>query len=672
MTAPASSGSGAVRDSLPPRTLTALLLALAAVAAPHAARLPLWLTAAVLALGLWRAAIAWRGWPAPPRWPRLLLTAALAAGVAAAYGTLVGLDAGVALATAMGALKLLEMRRRRDTLVLIYLGYFLVITQFLYTQAIPAALYLLAGVWALTALLVAVTRETGGDRPWRHARLAAVLVAQGLPLMIILFVLFPRVPGPLWGLPDRTSAVTGLDDQLSPGAISRLSRSGAVAFRVEFRGDPPPAGKRYWRGPVFTRYDGRSWNPPRHRRGPAPAPRTRGPAVAYTVMLEPHDRRWLFALDLPAEAPPQGRLGPNLTPLAREPVRQLRRYRMRSYPDFRLQPELPAERRRRYLRLPDGAHPRARELAATWQRRSGDGAAVVRRGLAYLRANGFRYTLTPPDPGRDWVDGLLFDTRAGFCGHYAGAFAFLMRAAGVPARVVTGYLGGAMSPGGDYMIVRQSDAHAWVEVWLAGRGWVRVDPTTAVSPARAEEGLGGSVSAGEPVPMMARPERSWLKTARLRLDALDTAWNRWVLAYGPELQKRLLGRFGLGEWPRMVMALAVALAAAGGGVTAWVLVRRRPRRDAAAAAFERLERKLARAGLRRAPGEGPRDFGGRAADAFPGQREDLLAIRDAYLRLRYEGAAGAGEAARLRRRVARLRLRPTPTRRQEGDGDRAG
>jgi transglutaminase-like putative cysteine protease len=647
-----------VRDSLRPRTLTALLLVLAAVAAPHAMRLPLWLTAAVVVIGLWRAGIAWRAWPAPPRWLRVGLTVALGAGVAASYGTLVGLAAGTALITAMGALKLLEMRRRRDTLVLIYLGYFLVITQFLYTQAIATAGYLLAGVWALTTVLIAVTRATGGDRPWTHGRLAGALVIQALPLMVILFILFPRVSGPLWGLPERETAVSGLDNELSPGAISRLSRSGAVAFRAEFEDQPPAADRRYWRGPVFTRFDGRSWRPPERRRGPVPRRTDQGQAVAYTVMLEPHYRRWLFALDLPAAAPSGGRLGPAMTPRAEERVRQLRRYPMRSFLDHRLEPELSAERRRRHLALPDDAHPRARQLAAGWRRAAEDPAGVVARGLAYFRNGDFRYTLTPPEPGQAWVDGFLFETRAGFCGHFAGSFAFLMRAAGVPARVVTGYLGGAMHPDGGYMIVRQSDAHAWVEVWLADRGWVRVDPTTAVSPARAEAGLGGSVAQGEPVPAMARPERSWLKTVRLQLDAVDTAWNRWVLAYGPELQRQFLGRFGLGEWPRMVAGLALALMVAGGLIAAWILVRRRPRRDPAAAAYARLERKLARAGVARAPAEGPRDLGERAAAAFPGKAPELRAITDAYIRLRYAETAGADELKALRRRIRRLRLRP--------------
>ncbi|MFB6260662.1 MAG: transglutaminaseTgpA domain-containing protein, partial [Thiohalorhabdaceae bacterium] len=482
----------AIRDSLPPRTLTALLAVLAVAVAPHAMRLPLWLSAVVVVLGVWRLGIAWRAWPAPTRWGRVALTLVLGGGVATAYGTLLGLDAGVALISVMGALKLLEMRRRRDTLVLIYLGYFLVITQFLYGQGMPMVVYLLAGVWGLTTVLIAVTRPTGGDRPLAHGRLGAALVVQGLPLMVILFVLFPRV------------SVTGLGDDLSPGGISQLSRSGAVAFRVELDDPPPAPDRRYWRGPVFTRYSGGTWEAGRNRRGPVPEPRSRGRTVAYTVMLEPHAQRWLFTLDLPAAAPEGGRLGRDLTPLAEDPVRQVTRYRARSYPAFRVQTELSPDRRQRYLALPEGVHPRARELAEQWRSQAEVPADIVQRGLTYFRGEDFRYTLTPPkaagEDGANWLDGFLFETRAGFCGHYAGAYAFLMRAAGVPARVVTGYLGGSLGDDGEGMTVRQSDAHAWTEVWLAEKGWVRIDPTTAVSPERAEAGLAGSVGPEEPVP----------------------------------------------------------------------------------------------------------------------------------------------------------------------------
>ncbi len=642
------------REPLGPRTLAALLVVLAFIAAPHALRLPLWLSVGVGAVGLWRWRLTATGRGLPPRWLRVVLTGLAGAGVAMAYGSWVGLEAGVALLVAMGSLKLLELRRPRDTLVLLYLGYFLIVAQFIHTQAIPAAGYLLIGTWGLTTLLIAVGRDTGGDTPWAHGRLAVRMLGQALPIMILLFIFFPRVGSPLWGMPEEGAAVTGLADRLEPGSISRLSRSGAVAFRVTFSGSPPPRGRRYWRGPVFTRYKRGRWEAG-ERRGGGPPPRdSRGRAVRHEVMLEPHSRHWLFGLDLPAAAPSGGRLGPDLALLAKEPVRQVRRYRVVSYPLFRVQPDTPPGKR--YLALPGGAHPRARRLGAGWRQAAANPAEVVELGLTHFRRGGFSYTLTPPALPGSWMDRFLFETRAGFCGHFAASFAFLMRAAGVPARVVTGYLGGEAAPGEDYFIVRQSDAHAWVEVWLHGRGWVRVDPTTAVSPARAERGLGEAVPGGDPVPLMARSDGGWLKAVRLRLDAMEVAWNRWVLAYGPELQTRFLGRFGLGRWPRMVAAMAAGLALTGGLVALAVLRGRRSQRDPAARAYARLERKLARAGLPRRPAEGPRDFGERAAAAFPRKAAALRAIHADYIRLRYTEGAGGEALARLRRSVARLRL----------------
>jgi transglutaminase-like putative cysteine protease len=634
--------------------LGALLLVLGVVAAPHLLRLPPWLGLGVAAVALWRLRDARRGRPLPPRWARVGLTLAATAAVGVAFGTLAGLEAGVALLVAMGALKLLELRRRRDALVLIYLGYFLVAAQFLFTQAPATAVYLLGGAWALTAMLIAVTRESGKGEPWAHGKLAVQLVAQGLPVMLLLFVFFPRLGGPLWGLPDSGGGATGLSDRLSPGSISRLSQSDAVAFRVTFEGEPPAPDRRYWRGPVFTTYRDGEWRPGRRRQGEPPTRSNRGEAVAYEVMLEPHRRYWLFGLDLPAAAPADGRLTRDLSLRSEDRVRELRRYRLRSFPRYRAQPRLPAAERQRYLALPEGAHPRARELGRKWGEVAGGPEAVVARARRYFRRGGFRYTLEPGKLPPNWVDRFLFESREGFCGHYAGAFAFLMRAAGVPARVVTGYLGAEPNPGSDYHIVRQSDAHAWVEVWLAERGWVRVDPTTEVSPQRASSGLGEAVPADDPVPMMARGDGGWLADLRLRLDAAEMAWNRWVLAYGPGLQRQFLGRFGLGEWPRMVAAMAGGLGLVGLLVAA-VVLGRRSRTDPAAAAFARLEGKLARAGVVRRPGEGPRDFTERAAAELPRAGEAIRAAGGEYLRLRYGPGGDPRQAARLRRKVRRLR-----------------
>ncbi len=649
-----------VPDRLPARTLAILLLTLLAVIAPHLPRLPLWLGSSVIACGAWRLHIAQRGEALPGKWLRLALVVLGAAGVFVEYGTFFGRDAGVALLTLMTGLKLMEMRGRRDTLVALYLGYFLVITQFLYSQTLFTAAYMLAVVWATTALLVAITRRTGQGIDGSHARTAATLLLQALPVMLVLFVLFPRLPGPLWQMPDEPrQGVSGLSEEMTLGSVNQLSLSDEVAFRVRFGGAIPPPRERYWRGPVLGAYDGRTWT---RMERPAAEVRAdpRGRAVDYEVDLEPHGRHWLFALDLATKAPRGAEFTAAHELLDDERVKEHRRYRVRSHRDYRLGEDLTGAHRSSLQALPRDAHPRTRELAAELtSNREDDPAAVVNRGLAWLRERPFVYTLSPPELRGDRVDAFLFDTRRGFCEHFAGAFAVLMRAAGVPARVVTGYQGGQRSADGEYLIVRQSDAHAWVEVWLAGRGWVRVDPTATVAPGRIEQGLWSAVPDDDPVPIMARASGEWLQALRLQWDLVNVRWNLWVLGYGPGLQQRLFGWFGLDTVQRVVAATFGALGAALATAALITLARTRPAPvPPALAAWRRACRRLARIGLERRPDEGPRDYAERVAAARPDLGPTVRRIAGLYIQLRYEERNDERpRLLALERAVGRLRPR---------------
>jgi len=636
--------------------ISGLIVTAVAVLAPHIAHLPVWVTAVFLLLCGWRYWSARRGQPPPPRWLRIVLTLIATVGVVLSFGTITGRDAGVALLTLMTALKLLELRDRRDTFVALYLCYFLAATQFLFDQSLPLLGYLLAVVWLATAVLVSLSRQTAANRPWEHARIAAVLLLQALPVMLVLFVLVPRVSGPLWGLPENAHAgVTGLSDTMSPGDISRLSRSDAVAFRVDFDGTPPPRAQRYWRGPVLSRYDGRTWR--RADRSAAVPKIAFGDAGrAYTVYLEPSSQYWLPALEMPASAPRDSTLTAAYEIKSGHRVFETTRYRLTSHTDYRLQPQLSALERQRLTMLPAQRHPRAKSLAARWRQRYRKPRAIAEAALRYFRDEPFVYTLQPPRLGRDTVDQFLFETRRGFCEHYASAFTVLMRAAGIPARVVTGYQGGEENPNGGYMIVRQSDAHAWSEIWLRGKGWVRYDPTAAVAPSRVEAGLGESMPAGEPVPAMARPGGSLMKSLRLKWDAVNALWNRWVLAYGPELQSRLLGRLGLTSWQRSALALTAVMAAVL-AILAFLTLGRRTRTplDPAVEHYRRLGRKLAKAGFPPRPNEGPWDYCRRVCAERPEWRAELEAVIGLYVDLRY--GVGRGDTRRqreLRQRVGRF------------------
>ncbi|MDN3518343.1 DUF3488 and transglutaminase-like domain-containing protein [Aquisalimonas lutea] len=656
MTATATAAAPNLRRSLP-----WLAAGLGLVIAPHAFHLPPWVTAVVVACAGARLLLARQGRRPPGRWLRALAVVTGVSGIYLGYDTLLGLHAGVALLCLLMGLKLLELRGSRDIVVLVVFGYFLTATQFLFNDSLLMAAYMLAAVWALTALLIALQDRTAADRPWRYGRLAAAMLGQSLPVMLILFVLFPRIPGPLWGMPDDAYAgMTGLSDEMTPGAISQLGRSDEVALRVEFDDAPPAYPRRYWRGPVLARYDGRSW---RRAGDSAPAAgdasrlvSTRAP-TDYTVTLEPHNQRWLLALDMPVEAGRGSRAPRGGYLQASGPVRERIRYDASSVIAYRLGTGLTRKQQAYYTDLPDGAHPRTRQLASRWRAQTGSDRALVEHGLRHFRREPFHYTLQPPRLDGDTTDAFLFDTRSGFCEHYAGAFAVLMRAAGIPARVVTGYMGGRMNPAGDYMIVRQSDAHAWVEVWLDDRGWLRVDPTAYVAPERVERGLAGALPDGEAGPGAAVGAGGLLQRLHLQWDAVNAYWHRWVLAYGPSLQQQLLQQLRLDSWPRLALALAAGIALTLAALTFSLLRRDRPLPpDPAAAAWGEFCRLLARRGLPRAPDEGPRDYARRAARRWPRDADAIDTVATRYEIARYgRGGVGAAEVRALRQAVRAFR-----------------
>jgi len=627
--------------TLPPLSLSNLrwlLTAMSLVLAPMLLHLTPWVPIFALLIGAWRYSLAVRQQPLPGTRILLPMTLLSAGAIVASYGGSFGRDASVALLTLMLAMKLLESNNRRDAMLLISLSWFLSITTFLFTQSLLMGLYLALPVLALTITLVGVSHPNGSLPIRTCGRLAAGMLGQALPVMLVLFLLFPRLSGPLWRTPgDATSGMSGLSDSMSPGSIGELSLSDEPAFRAEFNGELPAPNQRYWRGPIFWHFDGRTWRP-----GMQAATLVQetldgtADAVDYTVTLEAHNRNWLFALDLPAAAPADGILRHDYQLVTRQPVNTRVRYQARSYLTYRLQPQLDDASRKHALQLPKGSNPRSHALAESWSSSGLPAEAIVRKALDMFRDQPFVYTLSPSLLGRNSMDDFLFSTRRGFCEHYAGSFVFLMRAAGIPARVVTGYQGGVVNPLGNYMIVRQSDAHAWAEVWLEGRGWVRIDPTAAVAPQRIESGL-SALPESEPVPLLARSENTWLRQAYLGWDAINNGWNQWVLGYNQKRQMELLARF-FGENISM-HGLAVGMIVAVGLIMlaiSWALLRGAVRKlDRLETAYRKFQRKLARSGIVHAPHEGPLDFGQRAAAAMPEKAQNVINITALYADLRY-------------------------------------
>lgn len=623
--------------------------------APDIEHAPTWLTAAAGLALAWRMAIWWRRAALPPRWLLTVLVAAGSVGVFLTYRQIFGKDPGIALLILFLVLKLLEMRRVRDGLATVFLCYFLLLTHFLNAQGLDIAGFTLAALFAITAALASLA-HTG--RPVTAClRLSAVMLAQATPFMLVLFLLFPRVQGPLWGLPvDAYSGMSGLSDTMTPGSISNLSLSGEIAFRVKFEGASPQKHALYWRGPVLSVFDGRTWRAGARQLKVSLPDTAPGEAFRYAVTLEPHNKPWLYALEIPGSLPPAAVVTSEYMMLSKTPVRSRIRYELTSYPEGVTGLDEPAASIGNHLRLP-GNNPRTRALAEEWQRESGGGEAVIRRMLNHFREENFFYTLTPPLLGENSIDQFLFETRRGFCEHFASTFVFAMRAAGVPARIVTGYQGGERNPVDGYFIVRQSDAHAWAEVWLEGRGWVRIDPTAAIAPSRIEAGLASAVPAGDPLPFLVRTDLSWLRQIRFNWEAVTNSWNQWVLGYDPQRQRDVLSRLGMREpdWKAMTTVMAVLCGLLLLGLAAWAL-HKRVRLDPTLRAWNRLSRKLARVGLARRDWEGPADYARRVALARPELERSVDAIAAVYIDLRYGRLSGPEPRRRLRGLIADLTI----------------
>ena len=646
-----------------PSQHTALLLGCVAIAyLPHLAHLPLWVGGALAGCCGGLVAVT-AGWiRAPGRGLRFVLATLGLTAVALQYGRINGADSGSALLTLMLGLKLLETRTGRDRILVVYLCFFLLGSGFLHDQALPGGALGLLGLLPLTCAWMLLQEDAGRPPLQLAVRKTAVLLAQALPLMLVLFLLFPRLSGPLWSIPRETgTARIGLSDHMAPGAITALGQSGAVAFRTRFFGPPPPPAARYWRALVLWDYDGLTW---RNRQpaelGPTPLVPLSAPIV-YEITLEPQGQPWLPLLDVPARIEVHEARFTGREALASKPVEERLRYQASSYASYRLAPEPDPALMARALALPKTGNAAARALAQEWQARFADPAERARAALRLFREAPFYYTLQPPPLGSEGIDDFLFQSRRGFCEHYAGAFVFLMRAAGVPARVVTGYQGGETNPLGDYLIVRQADAHAWAEIWLAGQGWVRIDPTAAVAPERIEDGAAAALAGELPAPVRLLRESMALQRLRLGWDAVNYRWNDWVLGYGPDKQRTVLTQWGFdsvepGRLMGWVTLLTVGMSAL---IGLWMGRHREPRSggDPVADGFTRLRRRLSRAGHPPRPGEGPRDYLARCAAAEPAWHTQLAVLGADYLALRYGPHPAAEQQARFRRAVRRFHPR---------------
>ncbi|RRJ84913.1 transglutaminase TgpA family protein [Aestuariirhabdus litorea] len=661
-----------------PRTALFWLLACQLlVVLPHLSRLPVWVTVLVVSCVSWRLMIFTGRWGYPARWLKAVLLLSAVAAIQWRYRSLVGLDAGGCLLIVAFVLKLLEMKSLRDAYLVIFLSCFVVVIALLYDQTLVSSLLALLSLLVIVAAAVGLNQGGLQERPLAAVRKAAVMLLQAIPLAAVLFVLVPRVP-PLWSVePPGNQARTGLSDSMAPGDIAQLTQSDELVFRATFEGRIPQQPQLYWRALNLAYFDGRRWSQlpdQRDRRrfqlnAPpsavlSPERQALGDEVSYRIIQEPTGQPWLFALDM-VSAPVRGAvLTRDSRLLSPDPIKQRYSYRLRSALSYRLDTELPDWMRTFYLQLPDSGNDQARALAQRLSREEGgEGAAFISRILQRFRQQQYFYTLRPPVLQGDTIDQFLFESRRGFCAHYAGALVFMARAAGIPARVVAGYQGGELNAEAGVVQVRQFDAHAWAELWLPESGWVRVDPTAAVAPDRIEQNLQravageGSFLEGSPLSALRYRDIPILNRLRLQLDMLEYYWHLNVLDFDQTRQQGLLRDWlGGADLGRVTVALLVAAAIALSLLGGWGWwQQRQPRLDPLSAAYLRFCQRLRERGIERAVGEGPLDFMHRIQRQSPALGAVAEQVTRLYVQACYEegSEAVASHHAKAIRRLIR-------------------
>ena len=591
---------------------------------PHLARLPLWFIPFFLIIIGFRLLADLRAWKPLPLVVRVVLTLSMVMAIIVEHGHVLGREPGLALMAVMLTLKFTELYKRRDALVVICMCYFLTATQFLFSQSLMVMPYFLVATIVSTALLLqlstagqfAFTRKD--ERPVLAAlKASSIRLAYAIPVMLILFLLFPRLSSPLWKMPgDNEDAKTGLSDSMSPGSIQELFIDDSPAFRVRFDAAIPQPNQLYWRGPVMWDYDGREWTAKslirsQSRQHTLPDNISK---LSYQVSLEPSHRRWLLTLDVPISGPKNAHLSQDLQLISRSRVSQLKQYQAVSTLQYVWESELLSWERRAGLDYPRELNTKTQTMMTAWRNEGLSNEELILRALRFFREEPFIYSFSPPLLGRNAVDDFLFETRNGYCEHYSSTFAIMMRMAGIPSRIVTGYQGGYFNDISDYILVRQSDAHAWVEVWLEDQGWVRIDPTSAVAPERVMDGAFNAMN----VPRGAW-DYAWIRDLRNRFDTINAMWNDIVIDFNTLSQKELFKPLGLGDLAvEKQTLLMVTLLSTIAAILAWLMFRNPSvKDDELIKLFVHIQRRLSRFGIQPRKNEGPRTYAARVLHPVP-------------------------------------------------------
>ncbi len=621
-----------------------VLLSLALVLSPHLNRFPGWAIILLSILFTWRILCINNEHLLPPKWLLVFISISSLIGVFITFGTLAGKTAGSISLSILLAIKVHESKTNRDYMLLISLSFFIIVTNFLFSQSIPTVIYMLFSIIILIISMISINQNFAPLSISYKLKFSIKILFQSIPLMLIMFLLFPRIPGPLWQLPnDRQSALTGLSDTMSPGNIANLIQSNAVAFRINFHNAVPAQKNLYWRALTLWYFDGITWE--QGKTNPSPLTKlytSSNKSASYTVTLEPHQKNWLFALDIPSDVPDFVIYTNNYNLRAKHKINNLYKYKVSSVLEYFSQSNIPSWEKSAGLKIPLHTNPKTIKLGKNLAKEYQSDEEIVNHVLELFNQQNFHYTLSPPlTSGFNSVDQFLFDTKRGFCEHYAGSFTLLMRAAGIPARVILGFQGGTINPVNQIMTVRNSDAHAWSEVWLEHRGWVRIDPTAAIAPLRIEQNLNAALDPAENRPLHMHINSGLIKNILFYWDAIDNQWNQWVVGYDNKVQENFL-RLLFNEkidFSKTIFLMVIYFTITMLMLSLFIIKPwQKPKLDTVVKTYNRFCKKLAHQGIRRSAYEEPLDYAKRAINALPDNRHSIELITQLYIKLRYKAS----------------------------------
>ncbi|TAK60672.1 DUF3488 and transglutaminase-like domain-containing protein [Methylobacter sp.] len=643
-----------MKPELDKNILIFLLSSIGLIVLPHVYNIPLTIFGFFCLLFGWRFIGIWKQNWLPGKLVILLLAVI---GIALLYNQhqgLFGLDAGTNLFIIALGLKLLEIKKERDLYLISYLAFIVASSQFLYEQSMLMAAYILLVCCVLLATLISI--NSSKVQIFGALKTAAIITAQSLPIAVALFILFPRIEAPRWMLfNEQPHARTGLSDSMEPGSISDLGVSEELVFRVKFAGAIPPSRQRYWRGPVLSYTDGKRWTQAAVQK-PLGKPVVTGTPYQYTILMEPQDKNWVFALDMPQEfsSPLTLNADYQLTTSGRPDKRA--EYKVTSYTNYKTGLINPSEYKAA-TQLPGEPSDKIKQLVSQLHGFDSPPDNFINQLLNHFRTEDFHYTLTPPLMEENPIESFLFKTHYGFCSHYASAFVYLMRTAHIPARVVTGYQGGEMNKVGDFLEIRQADAHAWAEVWLENQGWVRVDPTAAIAQERIEQEISANrQTAYYGIPTANIPAYNWLRKTRQLWSSVDYNWHRWVINYDNKSQSNFLSSFGINDIKSMIYGM-IAFIAPIIAALCWFMLYQKPKTaDKVLLIYNRFCKKLAKHGLLRGAGEGVKDFGERVKIKLPEQTANIDQITALFIKLRYGRVAAEEDFRQLKTLVGSFRV----------------